>query len=187
MPRVLITLPTCVSGVGEARCEALGPALGGELLALYRPTPYFAFGGAFAYGRAGGAVPSGALTAETLALTLVARVYLLEEGDLDPYLEALVGWGRDQTTFRASDANAASRAQEADSSFGSFGRAGGGIDWFVTSSVKVGLVMAYGQLVLARGETCRAGRCVAGPAPGGAIRGGVSTGLGLSVLLGPSL
>jgi len=191
VPRALASLGTCASGTGNTRCQALGPAVEGELLALYRPTPYFAFGGALSYGRRAGSLPNGALAAETLSLALAGRVYLLEEGVLDPYLEALVGWGSERTTLVASSAEAASTtrtgAKEEDLAFGPFGRAGGGVDWFVAPSVKVGLVAAFSQLVLARGETCRAGSCAAGAAAGGAARGGLSAGLGLSVLLGQGL
>jgi len=192
VPRAVISLSSCASGVEEARCEALGPSLGGELLALYRPTPYFAFGGGLSYGRAAGSLPSAELSAEALSFTLAGRVYLLEEGMLDPYLEALVGWGRERTTFLPNATSAESRraaagVKEQDAAFGPFGRAGGGVDCLVGSSVKVGFVAAYGQLVFARGESCRAGRCVAGSAPSGSVRGGITVGVGASVLFGQSL
>src|SRR5260221_4691131 len=97
-----------------------------------------------------GSWPPGSPAGATLSFGLAGRVYLLEEGALDPYLEALVGWGSERTTLRPNAASGAVR--EEDAAFGPAGRAGGGVDWFVGSSVKIGLAAAYGQLLLARAE-----------------------------------
>ena len=112
----------------RATCRALGPAYGGELAVLYRPTPYFAFGGSFGYSRADATRRGHALSLETTALAMVGRAYLLEEGAVDPYLEGLVGWAG-----------------------APFARAGGGVDWFVGPGVKVGVLAGYSELVLGRG------------------------------------
>jgi hypothetical protein len=188
-----LSASSCVAGGAEARCNALGPIYGGELLVLYRPSPYFAFGGAGGYGRATGSLASRNLSAETLSFAVVGRVYLLEEGTLDPYFEALFGWGSERTTLTEATVDAspgrapAANGSEADAAFGPLGRAGGGVDWLVGPELKLGIAANYAELVLARGETCRAGRCLAGPAPSGSVRGSLSVGLGLSLLLGQAL
>ncbi len=143
-PAVTASLALCREPSERATCRALGPAFGGELAALYRPSPYFAFGGSFAYSqttatRAGREVPL-----ETTGLAMVGRVYLLEEGALDPYLEGQLGWAT-----------------------APFGRAGGGVDWFVGRSVKLGVLAGYSEL--------------------GLRRGAVTGGLGVSVLFGERL
>jgi hypothetical protein len=84
-------------------------------------------------------------------------VYLLEEGALDPYLEATAGWASER-----NDVGVLGRV-----ALGPFGRARGGVDWFVTSTVKLGMHLGYSELMLRRGA--------------------VGAGLALSVLLGESL
>jgi hypothetical protein len=121
------SLALCRSG-DQSTCRGLGPAYGGELAALFRPTPYFAFGGSFGYSRADRTLRDHALTLETTALAMVGRAYLLEEGAVDPYLEGLVGWAG-----------------------APFARAGGGVDWFVGPGVKVGVLAGYSELMLGRG------------------------------------
>jgi hypothetical protein len=124
---VTASLALCRNG-DRSLCRALGPAYGGELAALYRPTPYFAFGGSFGYSRADTTLRGHALTLETTALAMVGRAYLLEEGAVDPYLEGLVGWAG-----------------------APFARAGGGVDWFVGPGLKIGVLAGYSELMLGRG------------------------------------
>jgi hypothetical protein len=143
-PALTASLPLCRESSEQATCRSLGPALGVELAALYRPSPYFAFGGSFAYSRATPAAAGREVTRETTGLAVVGRVYLLEEGELDPYLEAQLGW-----------ANAP------------FGRAGGGVDWFVGRGMKLGVLAGYGEI--------------------GLRRGALTGGLGVSVLFGERL
>src|SRR5262245_31095736 len=83
LPAAKVSLPRCEEGAERARCDELGPTFGGEVSALYRPTPYFAFGASGGYGVARGSLSGGTLTATTLTLGVVARVYLLETGELD--------------------------------------------------------------------------------------------------------
>ena len=127
MAAVTASLALCRNG-DRSLCRALGPAYGGELAALYRPTPYFAFGGSFGYSRADTTLRGHALTLETTALAMVGRAYLLEEGAVDPYLEGLVGWAG-----------------------APFARAGGGVDWFVGPGLKIGVLAGYSELMLGRG------------------------------------
>jgi hypothetical protein len=124
----------------HAECSALGPAFGGRLAPLYRPSPYFAFGGALGYAQASGSLGRASLERSTLALGMTARVYLLEEGALDPYLETTFGWASERTRLGPSDRVAQ----------GPCGRAGGGVDLVVASGVRLGALASYTELMLRR-------------------------------------
>lgn len=162
VPKLDVVLPLCGGTDRAPPCE-LGPVAGGELAALYRPTAYFAFGSGAFYGRALGNGTPGVVAGDALGLALVGRVYLLEAGPVDPYLEALAGVGVERVTRRKGPG-----ASEVDTSSGSYGRAGGGIDWFATASAKLGVFAGYSELL-----------------PAG--RGAVTAGFAASVLFGESL
>jgi hypothetical protein len=127
-PALTASLALCRARDARDACRALGPAFGGELSALYRPSPYFAFGGSFGYARASATLRGRELTRETTSLALVGRVYLLEAGVVDPYLEGQVGWAA-----------------------APFGRAGGGVDCFVGRGAKIGVLAGYSEVGLERG------------------------------------
>jgi hypothetical protein len=182
VPKVVVVLPLCGTGPDTDRCGALGPAFGSELAALYRPTPYFAFGATFGYARAAGSLGANSLLGERIELSVTGRVYLLETGSLDPYLEGFVGWLGERTSLARPGA-----VGDEDSASGPFGRAGGGIDWFVTSSLKLGVVGGYSELIFASGRRCRAGQCTSGGAPASTPGGAVTLGIGVSMLMGEAL
>ncbi len=162
VPKLSVRLPLCGPADTTSPC-ALGPVTGGELSALYRPTAYFAFGGSAWYGRALGRAGRNAVSGDALGLALAGRVYLLEEGAIDPYLEALAGVSSERVT-RSDGA----LARETTASVASYGRAGGGIDWFAGAGVKLGVFAGYAELL-----------------PAG--RGTVTAGLAASLLFGDSL
>jgi hypothetical protein len=182
VPKIVAELPLCGSGTDADRCGALGPSFGPELAALYRPTPYFAFGGTVAYTRGSGSLDGNGLTATRLELAVAARVYLTESGALDPYLESFVGWTGERTTLAWPGA-----VSDRDSAHGPFARAGGGLEWFAASGVKLGVTGGFSQLLFARGEVCRAGQCTAGDAPASTPNGVVTLGLSVSMLWGQAL
>lgn len=146
LPQAKISLPTCEPSPNASRdpgsCAPTGPALGAELTALYRPSSYFAFGPNAAYSVARGHGTSAAST-RLLSLGVSARVYLLESGAFDPYLEAVFGCGSLTTRF----SSAPTRTTE-ESAFGPLGRAGGGIGWFLSPSVKLGMTAGFTTLLL---------------------------------------
>jgi hypothetical protein len=182
VPQGVVTLPMCRSGSDAERCGSLGPGFGPELAGFYRPSPYFAFGGSFGYSRAQGSFRGAALSSSLIEASIVGRVYLLEQGAFDPYLEALVGWASERVTLAWP-----SGYNDADSGFGPFGRAGGGVDWFVGSGVKLGVFGAYDELAFVGGARCRAGQCATDGVPSSLLRGAVTLGVGISVLLGDAL
>jgi hypothetical protein len=182
VPKVVTALPLCRSGPDAERCAALGPGFGPELAAFYRPIPYFAFGAAFGYSRAGGSFGGAALSSSLLEGSVVGRVYLLEQGAFDPYLEAFIGWSSERTTLAW-----ASGYTDVDSAFGPSGRAGGGVDWFVGSGVKLGLFAAFDELFFLNGARCRAGQCATNGVPSSLLRATVTLGFGVSILVGDAL
>jgi hypothetical protein len=183
VPEASVSLSSCAGGDGRERCEALGPGLGLGVAALYRANPYFAFGGAVTAARRGGRLSgAGELSGEELGLFLLGRVYLLEEGDLDPYLELALGWSSFRTTTSYLGG-----ARFEDSAFGPSARAGGGVDYVVSDDVRLGVGAALGALVLGRTERCGAGICETGSATGGAMNGALVASLRLTWLLGDPL
>jgi len=159
VPRFGLSEPLCSRGDTTGPC-ALGSLAGGELAALYRPTAYFAFGGAAFYGRGLGSAQG--VTGDMLGLALVGRVYLTEAGTLDPYLEALAGVSAERVTGERTGSTTLTAAT------GSYGRAGGGLDWFATATLKLGVFAGYSELL-----------------PAG--RGTVTAGFGASLLFGEGL
>lgn len=159
-PKLSVIEPLCGRGDTAGPC-ALGAVAGGELAALYRPTAYFAFGGGAFYGRGLGSARG--VSGEALGLALVGRVYLLEDGALDPYLEALAGVSSERVAHRERPG-----FTEVATATGSYGRAGGGLDWFAMPTLKLGVFAGYSELL-----------------PAG--RGAVTAGFGASLLLGEGL
>lgn len=183
VPEATLGLSLCESGDGSERCEALGPEFGGGLTALYRASPYFAFGGGVEYTRSTGKLAgAGDVTATHVGLGLSSRVYLMEEGAVDPYLELSLGWSSWRTALTTYDG-----ARLEDGAFGPSARAGGGIDFVPFESVKVGFAVGWRELVLGSGERCESGRCRAGGLQGGATHGSLIAGLRVSLLFGDAL
>jgi hypothetical protein len=182
VPELGLLLSTCEGGADEERCQALGPGLSFGLSALHRPNPYFAFGGAATYARSGGMAGASSLSAHAAGFGLVGRVYLLEKGALDPYLELLLGWSAYRTT-----SHGAGELLREDAAFGPAARAGGGVDYVVGDALKVGVAAALNTLVLGRHERCQAGRCELGAATGAAVKGGLVAALRLTLALGDPL
>ena len=82
--------PLCAT-TGDDCAQSVG--FGGALAALHRTDPFFAWGGEGHYlETSDAALPSGTWR-RTLELSVLGRVYLLEEGSLDPYLELALGYG----------------------------------------------------------------------------------------------
>jgi hypothetical protein len=182
VPEFVVSLPTCRSGGGAERCAALVPALGAGFAGLYRPYPYFAFGAALTYSRAGHTRVDGALDAEHVELAARGRVYLYEEGAFDPYLELDLGYGSLRTSFVTVGG-----ARYEDAAFGSTARIGGGLDFFVLPSLELGVAASFMHLLAPRGERCVADRCTAGNAPEGAMVGALALGVRATLLLGEPL
>jgi hypothetical protein len=124
-------LPRCSDGSIESeRCALLGSGLGGDLIALYRVTPFFAFGGDVGLNRFGPNESS----AGSLFAGVLGRVYFLGEGSIDPHFELALGGGSLTTSARES-ASSMSFRQKAS---GPAARVGAGIDFSIGTSVRLG-------------------------------------------------
>jgi hypothetical protein len=178
-----LSLPTCQSGKGRARCAALDPALGGGVAALYRQNPYFAFGAGVAYSRTTTtAHAEGALEGEMFGVGAHGHVYLYETGAFDPYLELELGYGSLRTTLVTVGG-----ARYEDAAFGPKARVGGGADFVVLPWLSLGGAFGFEHLLFERGERCAAERCVAGSAPSGAMVGALVFGLRMTLTVGDPL
>jgi len=163
---------------------AAGPGLGGT--ALWRPSPYFAFGGTlsvanFAFrpaqsstladGRAGG-----------YFWGLLGRVYFFDHGLVEPYLELGVGSGEVSTRARELD------AEYEEESGGLAVRAGGAIEFYLSRHVRLGPAFDWTRFNVSQVRRCGLGRCVAlDDASNGQGTGFSNISVRLSVLLGPGL
>ena len=132
-----ISLPLCAAGA-RVECAALGAAFGGALLASYRPSPYFAAGGALSFRTATGR-ERGTLEERVLALGARLRVYLVEQGELDPYLELGFGFAEVQS----------GRGSVVESRLGPFAEVGGGTDVLMGQSWRIGAGVTLSEVFVA--------------------------------------
>jgi hypothetical protein len=117
------------------------------LEALYRPSPYFAFGGGLLVTEFGG---SHGRAARALELGATARVYLLESGRVEPYLELWLGGGTQSTRPSPEP-----KLEHDSATAGA--RVGGGVDFYVLEHVRVGPSLGAAQFFAARGKPELAG------------------------------
>jgi len=186
-PEVLLGLPSCADGsTSNARCSgiAAGPGLGATL--LWRPSAYFAFGGALSY--AGFALhPSAAAglsraRASGYFVGVLGRLYFFERGPVEPYLELGLGSGELQTTARESD------AEYEESSGGLAVRAGFGLELYLSRHVRLGPAFDWTRLNVSHVRRCGPTRCVElDDASYGHGTGFSALSVRLSILLGPGL
>jgi hypothetical protein len=177
-----VSLPTCRGDFLAAPCTALGPAVGATLLALHRPGPFFAFGAGASYSRSSGSAQGSLLEREHFAAGAWGRVYFHEEDAFDPYLELELGYGSLKTTFVD-----ASGLRREDAAFGPSARVGGGLDFFVLPSLRLGTSFGFSHLLIDRGADCHATGCAAEEASGGDFSGALGFGLRATVLFGNEL
>jgi hypothetical protein len=120
--------------VARSDASSTRTAVGGGAGVGFRSSPYFSLGAEGAVLRVN---TPGTLRATAFEVAAVGRVYLLETGTLDPYLELALGY---TATSRVSAATAMLP-------HGPSARAGGGIDVVALSPLRVGLLLAYREVV----------------------------------------
>ncbi len=149
VPEVGFSVPRCASRARAraAACSSLQYGRFAGLGALYRPNPYFAFGGGFLVTEFAG--PDGA-TARALELGATTRVYLLESGRVEPYFELWLGGGTERTQ-PATEPKLERHAASAGA------RVGGGIDFYLGEHVRLGPSLGAAQFMGALGENELAG------------------------------
>lgn len=157
-PDVGLALPSCGGRVeGDAPCGALAPGLLLGVSALYRPGPYFAFGGGFQvadFHAKADSAPERA-SGRLYEASAVARVYMLESGRIEPYLELWLGGGSQRTA-----AVPVGKPRFEQRSFGVGGRVGGGVDFYLGEQLRLGPSFGVLRTFIAGSDHCEAGaRC----------------------------
>lgn len=185
-PELTLGLPSCADGSASSeRCSGMGAGLGFGLSALWRPSPYFAFGPTlslvgfrFHPDDSTGLRDGGA---HGLFYGLLGRVHFFDRGWIDPYLELGIGSGKLDTS-----------AQEAgveydESASGLAVRAGGAIEFHVGRHLRLGPAFAWTRFNVSTLQRCGGARCVDLDAAGyGHNVGFSSISLRVSILLGPA-
>ena len=178
----------CADGTtDDARCSGLsaGPGLG--LGALWRVSPYFAFGGAFS------GVGFGSRPAATTGLSqarasgvfygLLGRVYFFEQGLVEPYLELGLGAGSLGSSARESDG-----IRYDETASGAAVRVGGAVQFFVSRHVRLGPAVTWTRFELTHVRRCDGSDCIAlDQSEYGHGNGFTSLSVRLTILLGPEL
>jgi hypothetical protein len=154
-PELGFAMPRCSGRThAGAPCSALG--LGGfaAFSALYRPNPYFAFGGGVLASEFASQGPSaiGDASGRLIELAAVARVYMLESGRVEPYLELWMGGGTQKT---AAVPLGAPRFEQVSTGVG--GRVGGGVDFYLGEHVRLGPSISAVSFFTGESRRCAAG------------------------------
>jgi len=182
-PELRLSLPSCSAGSAtEERCDGMGVGPGFGATLLWRPTPYFAFGGAFdleAFRFQSAAAPDERASGSFVGL--VGRVYFFEQGRFEPSVE--LGLGEGSLGTRTNDAGLTSTERAA----GLAMRVGGGLELYLGQRVRLGPALAWTHLLAPGLRRCAGSQCVAqNPSENGHGSGFSSVSLRLTLLLGPS-
>jgi opacity protein-like surface antigen len=184
----LLGVASCADGsVDDARCSGLSAGLGVGATLLWRVSPYFAFGGAasdlsfgFHPAAATGLHRSGA---NGTFYGLLGRVYFMDHGLVEPYLELGLGGGSVQTSASEADA-----VQYDETATGSALRVGGAVEFFLGRHLRLGPALAWSRLDVAHVRRCSSSQCAElDGARYGHGTGFSSVSLRFSILLGEGL
>jgi hypothetical protein len=153
-PELLLGFPNCSEGtVSNARCDGLGAGAGLGLTALWRASPYVAFGGTVnALGFEFHPPASSQLrdsSAGGLFYGLLGRVYFADHGAVEPYLELGIGGGADRTSARATN-----DVKYADTASGGALRVGGGVEFYLGHHLRLGPALDWTRFRVRRLERC---------------------------------
>jgi hypothetical protein len=192
IPTLSVALPSCRAGTqSDDRCE--GVSTGGTLAftALWRVTPYFAWGGGFelagfsydpprSFGRTH-------TSAGAVSMGLTGRVYFNDEGALDPYVQLGIGVGALGTTFNDKQQNGDPFEE---TGAGPAAQVGGGIDFYLGRSVRIGPTLMYTRVFVDKIRRCRGGgsECVdVNKDDDGHLDAFLTAGASITVMLGEEL
>ncbi|MBK7585192.1 MAG: hypothetical protein IPI67_34015 [Myxococcales bacterium] len=191
IPSLALALPNCRAGsASNQRCDGVTTGAGIGFTGLWRVTPYFAWGGGlelsgFRYDPPE-AIGLTNTSAAAVWLGLIGRVYFNDEGSLDPYVQLGLGVGALGTT--GTDTSGATWEE---TGAGPAGQLGGGLDFFLGRSIKLGPSIAYTRVFVDKIRRCQAsgdGNCVdVSKDENGHLNGYFSVGAKLSILLGGEL
>jgi hypothetical protein len=154
IPELGIGIPECSDGdLNNARCNGMKGGIGIGFEALWRVSPYFAFGAdlmlhgfTFEPKRELGLKDA---SAGAVFLGLVARGYFLSTGPLDPYAELALGVGALGTQAKEADGNTYS-----ETAAGPGGRLAVGIDFYLGRHLRLGPALGYGHFFVDKVRRC---------------------------------
>ncbi len=154
VPEFSLGLPSCSDGSrNDARCDGLGAGLGFGATALWRVSPYFAFGGTlsalgFAFDPSDRTHLRGG-SASGLFYGLLGRVYFADHGPVEPYLELGLGGGADRTTARETD-----NVKYSETAVGGAVRIGGAVEFYLSRHVRLGPAFDWTRLRVSHIARC---------------------------------
>lgn len=190
IPALSVALPGCRAGTtSDDTCE--GVSTGGTLAftALWRVTPYFAWGGGFDIAGFRYEPPQQLgrknASAGAVWMGLDGRVYFNDEGSLDPYIQLGIGVGALGTTFQEQNGDSYD-----ETGAGPAARVGGGIDFYLGRSLRLGPSLLYTRVFVDKIRRCRGGGgdCVdLSKDANGHLDGFFSLGASLTIMLGEEL
>jgi hypothetical protein len=188
-PEFLLALPDCSDGsASNARCTGLGVGAGFGLSALWRVSPYFAFGGSLSRVGFGFNPPASTHlqdpSAGGLFYGLLGRVYFAERGPIEPYLELGLGGGSDRTSAREQDLQTYDETAS-----GSALRVGGAVELYLGRHWRLGPAFDWTRFQVNLLRRCDAARACVDLDRGSTAHGvGFSTlSVRLTILVGPGL
>lgn len=163
IPSLGLALPSCRAGSQtDDRCDGVTTGGIAGFTGLWRVTPYFAWGGGFELSAFRYDPPEDLELSDAGAaavwLGLVGRAYFIEEGSLDPYLQLGIGVGALGTT--ATDVAGVTWEE---TGAGPAAQIGGGLDFYLSRSIKLGPALSYTRVLVDKIRRCRAsgdGNCV---------------------------
>jgi len=157
IPQLALVTPFCRAGKASSdTCAGVTSGGAAGLVALWRVAPHFAWGGtldvtAFQY-RPPERLARNRGAAGSVYLGLVARGYFLEEGPLDPYVEASVGGAAAGTAFDEQDG---SRYEETGAGPGF--QLGFGADFYLGNHLRLGPGLSFTQFTVDKIRRCSSG------------------------------
>jgi hypothetical protein len=189
VPALILASPACTNGtLSNARCDGMGGGIGAGFAALWRVSPYFAFGGTLDIIAFNFDPPAQTGLTEPAALGafvgLLGRVYFMDRGRVEPYLELGLGGG-----LVATSARERSGSTYGESAAGGAVRLGAGVEFFLNQRLKLGPAIDWTRFGTDTVRRCRPNSdCVDLPASDYAHGTGfLSISARLTILLGQAL
>jgi hypothetical protein len=187
-PELLLGFANCSDGsADDSRCSGLSAGVGAGGTLLWRVSPYFAVGGTLSEVSFGfhPAAETGLQRASASGsfYGLLGRVYFMDHGVVEPYLELGLGGGSIRTRAREADA-----VQYDEAATGGALRVGGAVEFFLSRHLRLGPAFDWTTFNVGHVQRCSASACTELDAASyGHGTGFSSVSLRLSVLLGEGL
>jgi len=189
VPSLFLIFPQCVAGDRSSnRCDGVGGGLGIEFSALWRVSPYFAWGGTLAIGGLRYDPPSRLAIrnagAAAAFIGLLGRVYFIDEGSFDPYLELGLGGGAMATSGREADDVIYDHTSQ-----GGAVRAAAGIDFYLSRTLRLGPSLSWTRIFVDNVRRCKSGggSCTDLSTDDGYLAGHVDLSVKLTIMIGDEM